>query len=55
MNRQRKADETFEDYRLSQNREQDRIKQRLEGKYVHVSKTHPKVPGNTRVGSFKDV
>jgi hypothetical protein len=58
MNRKRKEDESFEDYRASQNAEADLIKQHLMGKYLHVSKafTAEGMPmmGRTKVGSFKN-
>lgn len=38
MNRKRKVEESFEDYRASQKAERDRIKQHLMGNYFHTSK-----------------
>jgi hypothetical protein len=58
MNRKRKEDESFGDYRASQNAEAASIKQTLQGKYLHVSKAFTAkgklMMGQTRVGSFKD-
>ena len=49
MNRARKPNETYEEYRKSQNEEAALIKERLQGHYVHYSHN-----GNTRKGKFKD-
>jgi hypothetical protein len=59
MNRKRNPlDESYKEYRASQDREAERVKQHLLGKYVHVSKSFTAegrpMMGVTRVGSFKN-
>jgi hypothetical protein len=57
MNRKRLENESYEDYRASQNNEEYLLKQHKQGKYLHVSKafTAEGLPmmGRTKVGSFK--
>lgn len=58
MNRKRKENESFEDYRANQNTEDRATKDKLAGRYVHISKQFTMegrpLLGVTRVGSFKD-